>query len=518
MSRFLVAIAYKLALSPLYNRLKGFARTLVEDPQSGLKKSFDLFMVFVVVSSILLLIQEVKNDLPEWLLFYNYIVVTIIFIVEYIIRFWIYNDVHKLIIKEHEKANFTSKKVAFFPLIWKIISLKWEYVKTPAAIIDLLAIIPSYRPLRVLRVFLLFRVMKLLRYTKSIQSFLSVIYVKKFELVTLLILLAFVVFISAVLIYVFEGNGQNPAISDFFDAIYWSLVTISTVGYGDITPVSIEGRVVSMIVIIAGIGILSFATSIIVSAFTEKLDELKSGRTIESVQKMNRFYLICGYSTIAAMVALRLKNEGFKMVVIDKDPVRVVAAEKDGFQAVNANASSLETYNNLEIFDESKIIAALCLITDEIQNVYITLTLKSLSQKIRIFTHAQNRNLVNKLKRAGADHVIYAYESIGEMAKEYVGQPIAFDALNMMVVGHEEAVVSEVTLERRDMPIGKSLEKVNFLALGLILLGVKRKGDFIFNPSNSFVFKDNDVLIVVGKVDNLGYLKEAIAFKLGRKS
>ncbi len=475
-------------------------------------------MVFVVLSSIFLLIEEVRHSLAAWLIFYNYTIVTIVFILEYLLRFWVYNDIHKLIIKEHEKAKFSSHGLRFFPLLWKIVLLKWEYVKTPAAIIDLLAIIPSYRPLRVLRVFLLFRVMKLLRYTKSIQSFLSVIYVKKFELFTLLILLAFVVFISAVLIYVFEGSGQNPDIRDFFDALYWSLVTISTVGYGDISPVSIEGRVVSMIVIIAGIGILSFATSIIVSAFTEKLDELKADRVMESVQKMRQFYLVCGYSVIASMVAKRLFKEGNDIVVIDMDPRRVDEATRAGFLAIKANASELDTYRNLDIFDEKKILAALCLITDEIQNVYITLTLKSLSPKIEVFTHAQNRNLVAKLKRAGADHVLYAYESIGEMAKEYVGQPIAFDALNMMVAGHEEAIVSEVTLESRDMPINKSLNEVDFLALGLILLGVKREGNFIFNPDTHFVFRERDTLIVVGKVDNLGYLKEAISFKIGRKS
>ncbi len=96
----------------------------------------------------------------------------------------------------------------------------------------------------------------------------------KFELLTLLMLLFFVVSTGGIAGDVLE-EAQNENIKNVFDAFYWSLITVSTVGYGDISPVTHIGRVISMMLIVVGIVMISFATSVIVSAFSEKLDKFK---------------------------------------------------------------------------------------------------------------------------------------------------------------------------------------------------------------------------------------------------
>lgn len=467
-------------------------------------------MIFVVVTSILLLIQEVKHDLPQWLLFYNYYIVTTIFALEYLLRLWVYNDMHETIIKEFENASFLSTKLRVVPLLWKLFMGKLQYIKSPAAIIDFLAILPSYRPLRVLRVFLLFRVIKLLRYTKSIQNFLSVIQSKTFELLTLLLFLAFVMFISAVLIYVFEGNGQNPDINSFFDALYWALVTISTVGYGDISPVTTEGRVISMLVIITGVTILAFATSIIVSAFTEKLDELRSEKAILEVNRLTQFYLICGYSKMARMIAEKLTHQKLPIVIIDRDKERVSQAQKDGYITILGDAAKLETYTQMGKDSHQRIIAALSFVNDEIQNIYITLTLKSLSRSLKIYAKANSRSMVKKLKLAGAKQILYAYENIGQIAKEYVANPIAFDAVNALTSGLTKTHLSQLTLYAHDYPVGKALKDIDFFALKVILIAIEREGNFIFKPNDEFIFSEHDTLMVIGETQHIIQLKEVI--------
>jgi len=508
--KMLLTLSLFLARSSGYHNFKLFFKNLLENQNYIYKKYFDFLMIFVVVSSILLLIQEVKHDLPEWLIIYNYYIVTTVFAIEYLLRLWVYDDMHETIIKEYENASFLSTKLKLLPLLWKLVIGKFNYIKSPAAIIDLLAILPSYRPLRVLRVFLLFRVIKLLRYTKSIQNFLSVIQSKTFELLTLLLFLTFVMFISAVLIYVFEGNGQNPDINGFFDALYWALVTISTVGYGDISPVSIEGRVISMLVIITGVTILAFATSIIVSAFTEKLDELRSEKSILEAAKLEEFYLVCGYSKMAEMIAKKLAMQGSSLLIIDRDQNRVTQAQKNGYIAILGDAAKLETYTQLGEYSHHRIIAALSFVNDEIQNIYITLTLKSLSTDIKIYARANSRSMVKKLKLAGAQHILYSYETIGQIAKEYVANPIAFDAVNALTSGLTKTHLSQVTLFAHDYPVGRALGDIDFFSLKVILIGIQREDDFIFKPQDDFIFKEHDILVVIGENHHITQLKEVI--------
>ncbi len=204
----------------------------------------------------------------------NVYAVTAIFALEYILRFWVYNDLHVLIIREYEESKFLDKPFNVWIPIKKFLKEKIVYLLSPSSIVDLLAILPAYRPFRVLRIFVLFRVFKLLRYTKSINQFIEVLATKRFELMTLLFLLIFIVSTAGIAIYVFEEQ-KNRDINSLFDAIYWALITISTVGYGDISPKTPEGRIVSMIIIISGIAMISFVTSVIVSAFSEKLDDYK---------------------------------------------------------------------------------------------------------------------------------------------------------------------------------------------------------------------------------------------------
>ena len=200
-----------------------------------------------------------------------------IFIIEYVLRLWVYNNTHEIILNHYNKSLFTKKRINYFFLFKDIIWKKIEYMKTPLAIIDLLAILPNFRAFRFLRIFLIFRLFKIFRYTKSIKEFLSVLEEKKFELFALFVLFGFVILISSVAMYIFEVRHNNN-VNNFFDAVYWSYVTIASLGYGDISPTSSEGRVVTLFLILAGIAFMSFATSIITSAFSEKLMELKEDK------------------------------------------------------------------------------------------------------------------------------------------------------------------------------------------------------------------------------------------------
>jgi len=243
--KLLIAFSFFLDSNVKYKKIKSFFRKLMNDDEYTYKKLFDFFMLFLVITSVGILLYDIKHKLNPWLEDFDFYIVTVIFAIEYTIRLWVYNDTHKIILEEYEESTFLEREFSLKKVIKKALYKKWEYIKSPFAIIDFLAILPGFRSLRILRIFVIFRLFKVLRYTKSINTFLEVLANKKFELTILLLAVGFVTFIGGAVIYVFEAH-TNPKIGTIFDAIYWSLITISTVGYGDITPVTEEGKVLTM--------------------------------------------------------------------------------------------------------------------------------------------------------------------------------------------------------------------------------------------------------------------------------
>ena len=319
--------AYYLNTSKSYQKRKRFFYNILENDQNKYKKYVDYFMMLMIFISVGVLIREVKFHVNDYLLFFSNYIISFIFFIEYMLRLWVNSSVSKIIVARAEHDTFLLRKVNLLKALKEVLKVKLLYMVSPQAIIDLLAIMPFFHELRLLRIFILFRVFKLFRYAKSFQTLASVLATKKFEFLTLGIFAFVVIFISSVLIYVMEGNRPDSPIHTMFEAVYWSLVTISTVGYGDIVPVSQEGRFVAMIVIISGISVLAFTTSLFVSAFTEKLDEIREIKTIEDVSKLKRFYLICGYENVSREVARKLSANNMDIIILDENEQRVQKAK-----------------------------------------------------------------------------------------------------------------------------------------------------------------------------------------------
>ncbi|HHH51932.1 MAG TPA: potassium channel protein, partial [Campylobacterales bacterium] len=183
--KLILKFAFFLHRSKRYKNTKKLFYNFLQNPDFIYKRYFDSFMIFLILISVVILVYEVEHIVPIWIDDFDIYIITTLFSLEYILRFWVYNDFHTLIVKEYEEAKFINKSFNIWKPIKTILKGKLEYMVSPSAIVDLLAILPAYRPLRVLRIFVLFRVFKLLRYTKSIHQFVEVFATKRFELVTL---------------------------------------------------------------------------------------------------------------------------------------------------------------------------------------------------------------------------------------------------------------------------------------------------------------------------------------------
>jgi len=507
----LLSFAYLLQGSKRYNNIKNFVYDLIENDDYPYKKYFDFFMIFVILSSVTLLVMDVKQHIPVWLDNFDLYFVTTVFVVEYLLRMWVYSDIHKIIIDEYEESSYFDKRVSLLSLFSKIAKDKWAYMSSFAAIIDLIAILPSYRGLRVLRVFVLFRAFKMLRYTKSLTGFLYVLKNKKFELMTLLTLSTFFIFIAGIMLYVFEGDNDNPNIHNLFDAFYWALITISTVGYGDIAPITPEGRIVTMLIIFTGIGLISFVTSIIVSSFNERLGVLREDRVVQEVGKKKKLTVICGYGLLGRLVVRGLEKEGVEFVIIDSSEEMAALAYNDGYHAICADATKGGIFEKLGIAD--RISHVLCLTSDDIQNAFIAVNVKSLNEKVHVAARCSDHEIATKMECAHVDQVIMPEEVAGMMGAVYAGEPVAFEVLLSIIEEKEKTQINEIAIAEGSFLDNKAIGEVDFERLRLILLGVFKRsegaklGEFIFNPSDEFVLNAGDNLVCIGYSSAVANLK-----------
>lgn len=529
LARLIVYFAYLLNNSRHYRNSKMFFYNLLENPDSKLKTYFDLFMIGVVMASITILIHGVNKRLGPLEALFEHIVVTV-FIIEYLLRGWIYSDSHQIIIRHYEKSQYLNINFGLFKALLEIVKTKLQYVFSMMAIIDLLAILPSYRPVRMLRVFLIFRLFKLFRYSRSIKIFSDVLENKRFEFYTLALFLGFLVFIASTAIYMFEHNDDGGGIGSLFEAAYWSVVTLSTVGFGDITPQTTGGRLVTMALIVTGLGVISFFTSIVVTSFSEKMDDLRTDRIYSELEKYRDFSIVCGFGRVGQEIAREMTRARQQFMVIDNDPLHVQLARRQGILIIADDASKDSVLLNAGINKGAATV--LCTTADDVANVYITLSSRYLNPDITIISRANHKENVRKLQQAGADYVIQPFMIAGMLTTEYIGQPVAFEAI--LGILHEkkhilmETIVVHPGCHLENMAVGNT----DFTQRKLTLVGVisadpshrkhhnqyRMPGQhFYFNPGPNFILRGNDVLVLLGRRYSIDYLKNQLEKSLLRK-
>jgi voltage-gated potassium channel len=318
-----------------------------------------------------------------------------------------------------------------------------------------------------------------------------------------------VIFVSSVLIYVMEANNPQSPIKTLYEAFYWSIVTISTVGYGDVVAVSNEGRFVAVIVILAGIAVLAFTTSLFVSAFTEKLEDIKESKTIQDVSRTKKVYIICGYENIAKEVAKKLLDAKFNLIIMDSSHERVENAKKDGFRALNYNPGSVDSYKKLNVDLSTQVKAILCLREDDVENVYTALTVRSICDDVYIMSILINKTNKKMLINSGVNELLYDKEFVGLVAKEYVGQPVAFEAIHALRSEDSVINIEEIVLTERIISSFATVKSLNNIDFRVVLLGIHKKSSkrFFFNPIDSTLLEVGDYLVVIG---NYMFIKEFV--------
>jgi voltage-gated potassium channel len=190
---------------------------------------------------------------------------------------------------------------------------------------------------------------------------------------------------------------------DFLDALYFTVVTISSVGYGDIQPSSAESRVFTIFLILIGLSLLFYLMSLFVSSLVEVslLDILKFRRITRMLKKMKNHVILCGYGDFGAFVADGLSSR--ELVIIDRDKEKFDEVIKKEFVGVHGDSTNPAMLESAGIRDAKAIVIAL---DSDPAAVYTILTAKELNHDVKVYVRANEKGSASKMKRAGADYVI----------------------------------------------------------------------------------------------------------------
>jgi voltage-gated potassium channel len=495
----LLRLAYIPASSERYNHTKHYFHRLLNDETFPQNRYFDSFMVVLVIASSIEYVYEVGTKTGGVLNYFEELAIAI-FAMEYIIRFWVTGNTYKLYISMYEEAIELRQELSLFHFFWVAIKQKFLFMIQPMNIVDLLAIHPELRPIRLLKLF---------RYFDNSRYLLSVFYEKKYELSLLSMIVGVTIFISSALFY--EVEYSNGKLQNYFDSIYWSVITVGTVGYGDITPNTTLGKAISIILVFVGLGVLAMFTSIITTGLEKKIHETKEKDNFRALSKLDDHVIIVGYGKVGADLAAKLKHSGDTYVVIDNDMAAVEEARRAGINAYLFDGTHSNTYHSLGLKSRAK--AVLALTGSDLANTSIVLTVRSISRVVFVVAKANDMQNKSKFFLAKANQVVS--RRIGaQMLSQFVNAPIAFDAISELIHGDKKIMVEEITITRVLNEKGHiDTEALELESYGVLVLGVHRysdftNGEFHFNPAkNELILKEKDILIVAGRSKNIEGLK-----------
>ncbi len=269
----------------MYKRIKNSIYNLIRDDDDNNTASniFDGIIISLIIINVIMVIADTFK-LPDYIKSISYcieIVSVVIFTIEYIIRVW-------------------TSDLMFSEL--SPIKSRLKYIFSFMAIVDLLAILPFYVPflipvdlrvLRMLRIVRLLRVFKVNRYTHALSAIGRVFKRKKSQLLSSVFVVIILMIIAAVLMYNVENAAQPEVFSNAFTSLWWAVATFTTVGYGDIYPITVLGKILSGVIALLGIGLVAVPTGIISSGFMEQIEEEKNNQNNENDKK--EYCPYCGH-------------------------------------------------------------------------------------------------------------------------------------------------------------------------------------------------------------------------------
>jgi voltage-gated potassium channel len=291
-----------------------------------------------------------------------------------------------------------------------------------------------------------------------------------------------------------------------------TLITITTVGYQEVHPLSHAGRIFNSFLILFGVSAMFFA----VGAMTQTIIELElqnrfgKRRKKRAIMQMKDHYIVCGFGRVGRNAAFELQRAGAPFLVVDRNEQRVERATQAGMLALHADATRDDSLREAGVERARGFIAALATDAD---NVFVILSAKTLNPRLTVVTRASEEDAEEKLRRAGADTVFSPYSMAGHRLAQALIRPHVVQLLDFA----SKAAGLDVTMEQLQVVPGSKLASTSLGDLaaretGVIILAIRKSdGKMIFNPPAGTLVSEGDVLIAMGEPPGLRNLENSLS-------
>jgi voltage-gated potassium channel len=294
----------------------------------------------------------------------------------------------------------------------------------------------------------------------------------------------------------------------FLDALYMSVITISTAGHLEVRPLSDPGRVWTIIVLISGVATGAVVLSLLGAMVVEgQIRRVLGRRQLEQkIKGLSGHVIICGYGRMGEMIATDLEAAGRRTVIVDDDPERTSLAGAGDLLYVLGDAQDEEVLTSAGIARATELV---CALPTDAENVMATLTARQANTEIRILTLARQRAAERKLLQAGATRVICPHVMGASRIVNLVVRPAVVDFFEVAGKG-VDFEVDQIVLSSKSELVGKSLRELELPHRAEVHVAAIRKGDgqMIYRPGSGVTLEAGDTVIVFGKSGVAAALEE----------
>ncbi len=327
----------------------------------------------------------------------------------------------------------------------------------------------------------------------------------QFKQIALIVFLSLLLLPAGTLGYmVIEGWG-------WLDALYMTVITLATVGYGEVHPVSPTGRIFTIVLIFVGVGFCVYVAGKVIEFLMDgRIRHYLGRRKLDKqIDKLENHFIICGYGRIGKQLCGYLTQKYLDVVVIENNPEKVPVMDEDGVLYLAGEATDEAILAKAGIKRARALLTALATDAD---NVFLVLIAKRLNPDLFIVARAIQETAKVTLKSAGADKVVSPYDIGARRMAHAILRPTVIRFLEMAFTDEATSIqMEEIVIGPDSKLVGKSLLQSDIRKeLNMIILAVKKSdGILLFNPAASTMLEAHDTVIAVGSSRNLKKLEMA---------